>query len=44
MYISRKKKQLNIQNTKLMAPGPITLWRIGGEAMETVADSIFLGC
>ena len=25
-----------------MAPGPITLWQIDGEAMETVADFIFL--
>ena len=33
-----------IQKTKIMAPGPITSWRIGGEAMETVAASIFLGC
>ena len=32
--------KLNIQTTKIMAPGPITLWQIGG---ETVADFIFLG-
>ena len=34
--------KLNIQKTKMMAPGPITLWQIDGEAMETVADFIFL--
>ena len=32
--------KLNIQKTKIMAPGPITLWQIDG---ETVADFIFLG-
>ena len=26
-----------------MASGPITLWKIDGEAMETVTDFIFLG-
>ena len=26
-----------------MATGPITLWQIDGEAMETVTDFIFLG-
>ena len=26
-----------------MASGPITLWQIDGEAMETVTDFIFLG-
>ena len=34
---------LNIQNTKIMASGPITSWEIDGETMETVADFIFLG-
>ena len=29
--------------TKIMAPGPITLWQIDGETMETVTDFIFLG-
>ena len=33
----------NIQKTKIMASGPITSWQIDGEAMETVADFIFLG-
>ena len=35
--------KLNIQKTKIMASGPITLWQIGGEAMETVTNFIFLG-
>ena len=34
---------LNIQKTKIMAPGPITSWEIDGETVETVADFIFLG-
>ena len=35
--------KLNIQKTKIMASGPITSWRIGGETMETVTDFIFGG-
>ena len=35
--------KLNIQKTKIMASGPITLWQIDGEAMETVTDFIFWG-
>ena len=35
--------KLNIQKTKIMAPGPITLWQADGETMETVADFIFGG-
>ena len=35
--------QLNIQKTKIMAPGPITSWQVDGETMETVTDYIFLG-
>ena len=34
--------KLNIQNTKIMASGPITSWQIDGETVETVADFIFL--
>ena len=30
--------KLNIQKTKIMASGPITLWQIDGETVETVAD------
>ena len=35
--------KLSIQNTKIMASGPITLWQTDGETMETVTDFIFLG-
>ena len=35
--------KLNIQNTKIMAPGPITSQQIDGETMETVRDFTFLG-
>ena len=35
--------KLNIQETKIMASGPITSWQINGETMETVADFIFGG-
>ena len=34
--------KLNIQNTKIMASGPITSWQIDGEKVETVTDYIFL--
>ena len=34
--------KLNIQNTKIMASGPITSWEIDGETVETVSDFIFL--
>ena len=35
--------KLNIQETKIMASGPITSWQIDGETVETVRDFIFLG-
>ena len=35
--------KLNIQKTKIMAFGPITLWQIDGETMETVTDFILGG-
>ena len=35
--------KLNIQKTKIMASGPITLWQTDAKTMETVTDSIFLG-
>ena len=35
--------KLNIQNTKIMAYGPLTPWQIDGETRETVTDFIFLG-
>ena len=33
--------RLNIQKTKIMASGPITLWETDGETVETVSDFIF---
>ena len=33
----------NIQKTKIMASGAITLWQIDGKPMETVADFISWG-
>ena len=35
--------KLNIQKTKIMAPGPITSWQIDGDTVEKVTDFIFLG-
>ena len=35
--------KLNIQKTKIMASGPITLWQIDEETIETMTDFIFLG-
>ena len=35
--------KLNIQETKIMASGPITSWQTDGETVETVSDLIFLG-
>ena len=33
----------NIQQTKIMAPGPITSWQIDGETKEIVRDFILGG-
>ena len=33
--------KLNIQKTKIMASGPITLWQIDGETMETAMTLFF---
>ena len=33
--------KLNLQKTKIMASGPITLWEIDGETIETLRDFIF---
>ena len=33
--------KLNIQQTKIMASGPITSWQIDGETMQTVRDYFF---
>ena len=35
--------KLNTQNTQIMASGPITLWQIDGETVETVSDFILGG-
>ena len=35
--------KLNIQETKIMASGPITSWQIDGEKMETMTDFIWGG-
>ena len=35
--------KLNIQNTKIMASGPIISWEIDGETVETVSDFILGG-
>ena len=34
---------LHIQETKIMASGPITSWKIDGKEVETVTDYTFLG-
>ena len=33
--------KLNIKKTKIVPSGPITLWEIDGETVETVSDFIF---
>ena len=33
--------KLNIQQTKIMASGPITSWEIDGETVETVSDFVW---
>ena len=35
--------KLNIQKTNIMASGPITLWQVDGETVETGSDFIFWG-
>ena len=35
--------KFNIQKTKIIVSGPITLWQIDGETVETVSDFIFFG-
>ena len=35
--------KLNIQNTKIMASGPITSWQVDGETVEIVTDFILGG-
>ena len=41
--IERAGLKLNIQKTKIMAPGPITSGQTDEETTETVTDFIFLG-
>ena len=36
---NKKKKTLNFQKTKIMASGPITLWEIDGETVDTVSEA-----
>ena len=47
MTVKKESKKaglkFNIQNTKIMASGPITSWQLEGEKMETMADFNFLG-
>ena len=33
--------KLNLQKTKIMAPGPITSWQVNGKTVETVTDFIW---
>ena len=35
--------KLNIQKTKIMAPGPITSWEIDGKTVELASDFTFWG-
>ena len=35
--------KLNFHKTKFLATGPMTLWQIDGETMETVTNFIFGG-
>ena len=32
--------KFNVQKTKIMTSGPITLWQIDGETMETLRDYV----
>ena len=47
MKVKKQSKKaglkLNVQKTKIMAYGLITLWQIDGENVQTVSDFIFLG-
>ena len=39
----KARLKFNIQNTKIMAPGPITSWQVDREKVETVTHFLFLG-
>ena len=41
--IEKASLKLNIQNSMILASGPIISWQIDGETVETVSDFIFLG-
>ena len=41
--INKSGLKLNIQETKIMASGPITSWQINGKTMETMRDFYFGG-
>ena len=38
MRVKKTGLKLNIRQTKIIAPGPVTSWQIDGEAMENVTD------
>ena len=38
MRVKKAGLKLNIQKTKIMASGPIPLWQIDGQTLETVTD------
>ena len=40
---AKVSSKLNIQKSKIIVSGPITLWQIDGEIVETVSDFIFWG-
>ena len=42
-YSEKAGLKLNVQKTKILASGPITLWQIDGEKVKTMTDFIFLG-
>ena len=41
--IEKASLKLNIQNSMILASGPIISWQIDGETIETATDFIFLG-
>ena len=45
MKVKKKREKLglklNIQQTKIMASGPITSWQIDGETVETVSGRLY---
>ena len=43
MESEKASLKLKVQITKIMVSGPITLWQIDGEKIETVTDFIFFG-